>query len=365
MAAEGEDEAVAQVRATLESQRGGMGLSEEIRNALIDAFVNGEWGPVSSTSLFMVPDLVVGGWWEHVFAQSETVEPSALDLLFFKAWRSAAPGDGRRVLNLASAADVLAPGQEADAGKDAKSVLGTEVHDGPGAFESINELTRGDDLRAHKLGKDKIRTLPRLQGALILGDMPIEEGWDIGYGGDPRTAQVVRTSAKMKIQLFSSRIEGLISGKVKRSVVSRWVARTAESVAKKGDPYLAHVLTTWYSKASEMFKDDASLGEYITEYLEVYKGRGFPVLLDSELAMPYLSGSAGPSLTQADVDEAVGAAVRKLEKQMERMQRTNPAPKDLSKVQCHYCKEFGHVVKNCPKKKAELALEGDGTEDQD
>ena len=64
--------------------------------------------------------------------------------------------------------------------------------------------------------------------------------------------EVVKRSAKMRIDLVFSVLDGMTTGKVQRSTLSRWVMRTTKSVAEAGFSFLSFVLTAWYAKACEL-----------------------------------------------------------------------------------------------------------------
>ena len=224
------------------------------------------------------------------------------------------------------------------------------------------------------LSEDKARqglsgmNLLRLAVALELGRVPAmgDVAGKVCYKSDMRMSEAAKRQVKAGVVTLSK----ILSAKdtsMRRELQSHFGSLIREfsemSLIKE-----ASLITQWWSETQTISSEDKIMCEYITEYLRKYAGRGLPEVVDIVIATRVSGSRAGGGVSQEVVKELVSQAKNSLKSQLDTMKSelanlkselgrvksganaSNTADK-LAGVKCHKCGEFGHLARNCPKKK--------------
>ena len=137
--------------------------------------------------------------------------------------------------------------------------------------------------------------------------------------------------------------------------------------ALDGYPNLAHRVLSWWTAIQRYSSSAPILREYIKSYLEVYPGRGLPVMMDKDILMltfgkQISKGSDVSELTTKvnDCLDQIKKIREKVERNEEKISKINNTVEVLkkehdSRPKCTYRGQLGHTAAHCRKKAADEA----------
>ena len=244
-------------------------------------------------------------------------------------------------------------------------------------------------------GMLKPRDLRRLELATLLGRAVNDSETDGGtYRGVPQSMAAGKLALKYKYETINTALEECIASD-SLATLDRHYTTLAAELADSGMPGDAHQATRtlqfWSTTQRNMMNDVRATVAYIRDFRTFYRGRGIPVLYDTEIGMralfgqgraqqchpPSFSGtrsgtssSGASSLYPSDSVSQIGggasvAQAEQMEKLMEMMSGLNARVGELAtKVAntgggadrpCPVCGQLGHRASQCPQKLAEKA----------
>ena len=208
-----------------------------------------------------------------------------------------------------------------------------------------------------------------LSVALELGAVPSngDVAGTMFYGSDPRISDIVKRRRKAGIATLSKLLE---SSKDVRRDVNAHISALIRDYSDRGLLAEASRINRVWIEAQAVCPTDKHLVEYFLEYLKKYPGRGLPVIVDTLIVARVCSQGSGPNSSELrELKEALKtikdeAKTAKTESsnlrnevtrlRVEAQARRQPTTPGEGPI-CHKCGERGHIARNCPRVRSEMA----------
>ena len=353
-----------QMETVLNRERGGVSLTRALVDALAEYLVvDVKVEDVNDVLLTDLPDVLEEAW-----TKATGKKPPGLIANRLKKW--VRNGSAPPVVNFSSG---LSSGDDGDLNdvdnlgeEELAEVIGHKSPT-PSILAKLRETCKGQRINGARLNG--------LSASLELGR--VCEWADLvatsfAFGSLPALSELAKKQKKAGAATLTTILDGPLKD-VRRDLSNHF----SELIREFGRLRLveeAMLISDFWAETQTVSNDDAILVAYLKAFFRKYPGVGLPTPLDVMLVTRVTGQRSAGGVSESQFNElkekhrATKQEVGELKSEINRIKQElgriksaaggggggNDAlknkKKDLSKVQCHLCEEFGHFARDCPHK---------------